>query len=74
MSGVLPIHHFMDLLVLEFGIEMFDHTGIRLGLSFIVPCVHSTALNSFNYRENSIEKTTATNKIVKKNACLKPVS
>ena len=45
-----------NLLVLKFGIELFDHDDIRLGLSFYCfLCVPST-----------IEKTTVTNKRVKK--------
>jgi len=56
-----------NLLVLKFGIELFDHADIRLGLSFYCfLCVHSTY--------STIEKTTATNKIVKKNTRLQLVS
>ena len=40
---VLPIHHFADLLVLKFGIELFGHADIRLGFSFYCfLCVSST--------------------------------
>ena len=55
-----PIHHFTDLLVLKFGIELFDHADIRLGLSFLFP------MCTLNSTHSTIEKTTATKKIVKK--------
>ena len=55
-----------NLLVLKFGIELFDYADIRLGLSFYFLCVHSTV--------QLYKKTTATYKIVKKNTCLQVVS
>ena len=57
---VLPIHHFADLLVLKFGIELFGHADSRLGLSFLLFPV--CKLNELN----SIEKMTATNKTAKR--------
>ena len=57
---VLPIHHFADLFVLKFGIELFGHADSRLGLSFLLFPV--CKLNELN----SIEKMTATNKTAKR--------